>query len=149
MAKARIVAVREETPEEASLRGWFARQALASPETLEAAARLIVGLVTGLLTVLFAVLAVAGDPLPAYLRAWYVRWPGVVSVAALLVTLLAALAVVYPRRIEVRPSRPGSQEAAFAALLRFKARWLAVAVVAFGVGVAALGAALIGALVAV
>ena len=70
MAKARVVHVREETPDEAATDLWFAKQALASPDTVDSAARLLVSLVTGLLTVLFGVLAVAGDPLPADPGPW-------------------------------------------------------------------------------
>ena len=148
MARMRVLSVREETPAEAEMRHWFAGQALASPDTLEAAARLIVSLVTGLLTLLFGVLAVAGDPLPAYLGYGLVRALGVVCVVALLAALGAALAVILPRRLEADPARPQTQADAFAGLLARKAGWLRGAVVAFGLGVAALGLALIVALLA-
>jgi hypothetical protein len=143
------VGVREETAEEKTLRAWFAEQALASPETLDAAARLLIGLVTGLLTVLFGVLAVAQDPLPAYLGCWCITLLGVVCVVALLVALLAGLMVVFPHRMEVVPAKPGSQEKAFAALLGRKAGWLKVSLIAFGLGAVALGGALVVALLAV
>ena len=149
MAKARVVHVREETPDEAATDRWFAKQALASPDTVDSAARLIVSLVTGLLTVLFGVLAVAGDPLPAYLGHGAIRALGVLSVLALLGGLLFSLAVVMPRRVEADASRPASQAKAFGELLEKKVGWLRVAVIAFGLGVVFLGGALIGALIAV
>ena len=140
------VHMREETPEEKQMRKWFAKQALASPDTLEAAARTILQLVTGLLGVLFAVLAVASDPLPAYLELCLVRGLGIATVVALLAALVGALGVVLPRRIQVASARPDQQAAAFQALLARKARWLTGTVVAFGLGVLTLGAALIIAL---
>jgi hypothetical protein len=119
---------------------------LASPDTLEAAARTVLGLITGLLGVLFAVLAVASDPLPGYLRLPLVRGLGVVTVTALLVALVGALSVVLPRRVRVASARPDEQADAFQRLLARKSRWLAVAVIAFGLGLVALGASLIVAL---
>ena len=140
---------RGETPEEKALRKWFARQALASPDTLEAAARTILGLVTALLTVLFGVLAVAEDPLPPYFTLPLVRWLGVGTVGALLVALVGTLGVILPHRITVSSARPDQQAEAFERLLAHKSRWLAVAVVAFGLGLVALGAVLIVALLTV
>ena len=137
---------RRETPEERTLRRRFAEQALASPDTLEAAARAILGLVTALLTVLFGVLAVASDPLPSYLRLPLVRGLGVGAVGALLVALVASLGVVLPRRIKIASARPDRQAEAFRDLVARKSRWLTVAVIAFGLGLVALGAVLIVAL---
>lgn len=147
MAK-RVVDVREETEEEKVLDDWFAKQAMASLDTLEAAARSILGLITALLGVLFGVLAVASDPLPGYLRIPLVRGLGVISVAALLAALFGALQVVLPRRVELSSARPDQQAQAFQDLLGHKSYWLRVAAVAFGLGLAALGLTLIVALLA-
>ncbi len=146
MARARVVDVREETPQERALYEWFEKQALASPDTLEAAARTILGLVTALLGVLFGVLAVTADPLPAYFRLPLVRCLGVVSVAALLVALTGALGVVLPLRVEAASARPDQQVRAFQRLMARKSRWLTVAVIGFGLGLVALGTVLIVAL---
>jgi hypothetical protein len=146
MAKPRVVSVREETEDEAALDKWFDQQALASLDILEAAARTILGLITALLSVLFGVLAVASDPLPGYLRLPLVRGLGVAAVAGLLVALLGALQVVLPRRVQASGARPDQQAAGFRKLLDRKARWLRLAAVAFGLGLAALGLALIVAL---
>lgn len=148
MAKAQVVEVREERPQEKALSEWFEKQVLASPDTLEAAARTILGLVTALLGVLFGVLAVAEEPLPSYLALPMVRGLGVGSVAALLVALLGALGVVLPRHVQVASARLDQQAEEFQRLLARKSRWLTVAVVAFGLGLAALGAVLIVALLA-
>ena len=146
MARARVVDVHEETEEEKALGEWFEKQALASPDTLEAAARTILGLVTALLGVLFGVLAVTADPLPAYFNLPLVRCLGVVSVAALLVALTGALGVVLPLRVEVASARPDQQARAFQRLMARKSRWLTLAVIAFGLGLVALGTVLIVAL---
>jgi hypothetical protein len=149
MAKARVVAVREETPEEKALREWYAQQALASPGNLEAAARTIVGLVTGLLGLLLGVLAVDEDPLPSYLWDAGMRPLGVTAIVCLLVALTCALLVLLPRRIEVSSHRPDRQETSFKRMRAWKAWWLRGTVLAFGLGLGLLGAVLIAALLTV
>lgn len=149
MAKGRVVGVREQTPEEQALDRWFAEQALASPGNLEAAARTIVGLVTGLLGLLLGVLAVSEDPLPSYLWDAGVRPLGVAAIVFLLAALLCALAVLVPRRMAPSRYRPDQQKAAFERMVAWKACWLWGTVVAFGVGVGLLGAILIVALLLV
>ena len=149
MAEPRIVGMRDETEEEKALAAWFAEQALASPGNLEAAARTVVGLVTGLLGLLLGVLAVSEDPLPSYLWDAGVRPLGVAAIVCLLIALLCALAVLLPRRIAVSSRRPDQQKAAFERMLARKARWLTVTVIAFGVGLLLLGAILIVALLRV
>ena len=146
MARARGVDIHEETPQERALYEWFEKQALASPDTLEAAARTILGLVTALLGVLFGVLAVTADPLPAYFDLPLVRCLGVVSVVALLVALIGALGVVLPLRVKVASGRLDQQARAFRELMARKSRWLTLAVIAFGLGLVALGTVLIVAL---
>jgi hypothetical protein len=146
MARIRVVGIREEAPDEASLRRWFAKQPLAAPDTLDAAARLIVSLVSGLLTILFGVLAVAADPMPAYLSRWPIRLLGVLSVLFLLGGLFCALVAVLPRRMETDAARPKTQAKAFDDLVQRKAGWLTSAVITFGLGIVFLGVALIAVL---
>lgn len=146
MAKYRVVGIRVETEEEKRQREWFEKQVLASPDHLDEAARLIIGLVTGLLGVLFGVLAIANDPLPAYLRDPNIRGLGGWSVALLLGGLLAALFVVLPWRWTFKPRVPASQAATFAAILRSKSIALTIAAILFGAGVVFLAALLIFAL---
>ena len=66
LAMPRVLSIREETAEK-KVREWFGTQALESPERSEEAARLLIGLITGLLGALFAVLTVSAETLPAYL----------------------------------------------------------------------------------
>jgi len=147
MAKYRVLGIRKETPAEAARREWFEKQVLVSPDNLEAAARLLIGLVTGLLGVLFGVLTLEAEKLPEYLRFYVVRGLGITTVVALLSSLLAALVVVLPKRWVSSSSRPASQMAVFERLLRRKSRALTVAVVLFGLGLAALGTVLVMALI--
>ena len=63
----KVISIREENSEEKKLREWFETQSLDSPKNLEDAARLLIGLVTGLLGALFGVLTVSAETLPAYL----------------------------------------------------------------------------------
>jgi hypothetical protein len=146
MAKLRVVEVREETPAEAAQRDWFEKQVLASPGNLEDTARLIIGLITGLLGVLFGVLTVSAEHLPAYLSLPLVRWLGTATVVAFLFALLAALIVVLPLRQVTHSARPDDQARTFDHLLRSKARALYIAVVVFWLGVAGLSGVLVLAL---
>ncbi len=138
-----VIDTRAETPQEEALRQWYDQQRLEAPKLLEEAARLIVGLITGLLGVLFGVLTVAAEKLPGYLSLAGVRWAGALAVALWLISLLAGLAVLVPRRWRVKSAQPGSQEAVFQRLRAYKAKWLSVCAVAFGLGVATLGGVLI------
>jgi hypothetical protein len=138
---------REETSAEKAEREWFEKQALASPDNLEAAARLLIGLATALLGVLFGVLTLKGGPLPAYLQSPVVRGLGIGTVAALLFGLLAALAVVMPDLYRVSSHRPDKQAQTFRQLLERKSRALTLAVIGFGVGIVLLGLTLIAALI--
>jgi len=149
MAKKTLIGVRLENPAEAALREWFEKQALASPANLEEAARLLIGLITGLYGLLFTVLAVAGDPLPGYLKLPLVKGLGVLSVILLMVCLLAALDVVLPRPWQAASGLPASQKAAFEKIVRRKAAALKIAVYAFALGAALLGAVLAAALLSV
>ena len=89
-----------ETPRELALGQWWAEQELKSPANLEAAARQIITLVTSLLGLLLAILAVAEDPLPAYLASGGLRLAGGLAILALLGGL--------EERIQHRPP-PGSR----------------------------------------
>jgi len=148
MAK-RVVNIREENPEEKRLREWFEAQALTSPQTLEEAARLLIGLVTGLLGALFGVLTISAQNLPAYIHLSLVRVCGVAGVILWLAALLAGLVVVLPRQWQSAPGRPDSQSKTFQAILGRKSLWLTVSVVAFGLATLALGIVLVAALLAV
>jgi len=137
---------RPESEEEKKLGRWFGKQALTAPDTLEAAARTILGLVTALIGALFGVLTVAADKLPPYMYYPAVRGLGVVSVGALLAALIGALGVLLPARVQVSSHRIDEQARAFERILERKSRWLKVTVVAFGVGVGALAVVLVAAL---
>ena len=146
MAKARLVEQHAETERERALADWFAKQALGSLDTLDAAARTFLSLITGLLGLLLGVLSLSGDPLPSYLWNTPVRTLGAAAVVALLAALGGALVALLPRRLSLSSHRPDLQERAFDDLLAHKSRWLKRTVIAFGVGLALLGVILIVAL---
>jgi hypothetical protein len=137
---------RPETEAEKGMGEWFAKQAIASLDNLESAARTILGLVTALIGALFGVLTVASEDLPAYLYNPATRWLGVVSVVALLLSIIGALGVLVPLRTQVSSHRPDEQEQAFKDILNRKSRWLRATVITFGVGVDTLGLVLVIAL---
>ena len=149
MTKYTVVNTRPETAAEAAQREWFEKQVLASPDRLEEAARLIIGLVTGLVGLLYGVLAIESEKLPAYLQLPLVRGLGVVTVVLLVLALLEALIVVLPLRLVAASARPKTQAAAFADMLRRKSAALTLSVASFAIGLVTLGAVLIIALVTV
>ena len=148
MAK-RVLSIREESTEEKKLREWFENQALESPKTVEDAARLLIGLVTGLLGALFGVLTVSAETLPLYFSLPLVRWCGVAAVALWLLSLLAGLVVVLPRKWQSSADKPDTQSQVFQQILSHKSTWLTASVVAFGVGIFGLGVVLVVALLSV
>ena len=145
----KVLSVREETSEEKKLREWFESQRLESMKTIEEAARLLIGLVTGLLGALFGVLTVSAETLPAYLSLPAVKWCGILAVVLWLLSLLSALVVVTPRRWQSDAGKPESQSEVFKAMLGHKSRWLKDSVTLFAGGVIALGVVLVIALASV
>jgi hypothetical protein len=145
----KVVSIREETSQEKKLREWFETQAIESPKNLEEAARLLIGLVTGLLGALFGVLTVSAETLPAYLSLPVIKGCGIAAVALWLASLLCALIVVTPRKWRSDAGKPDTQNQVFKAMLLHKSRWLRVAVIFFGVAVLSLGVILVTALLSV
>ncbi|MBN1873992.1 MAG: hypothetical protein JXA33_07165, partial [Anaerolineae bacterium] len=70
----------------------------------------------------------------------------IACVVALLVALACALGVLLPRRIAFSLHRPDEETRAFADMVARKARWLTAGIIAFGVGLLALGIVLITAI---
>ncbi len=138
--------VRPLTPEEERWDEWFATQELRSPDNLEAVARQLLGLITGLLGLLLAVLALSESPLPAYLDHPVVPWLGGLGIVFMLVALLFAMGVLWPRRLIVSPHKLQEEKAAFWAMVERKAQLLRIALGAFVWGVLLLGALLVLAL---
>ena len=142
----KVISIREENSEEKKLREWFETQALESPKNLEDAARLLIGLVTGLLGALFGVLTVSAETLPAYLSLPVVKGFGVGAVGLWLASLLCGLVVVTPRRWQADAGKPETQSQVFKEILRHKSAWLKASVILFGAAVIALGVVLVTAL---
>ena len=149
MPKYRVVGVREETPAEKALNDWFAAQVTESPRNLEEAARLIIGLVTGLIGLLLGVLSLTSDPPPAYLSDPLIRTLVIAAIGLIILAALAALDVILPRRWSVNAAQPETQAQVFRKLLADKSRSLFWATILFALGLLALGAVLIVALITV
>jgi hypothetical protein len=145
----KVISIREENSEEKKLREWFETQALESPKNIEDAARLLIGLVTGLLGALFGVLTVSAETLPAYFSLPVIRLGGVAAVALWLLSLLAGLAVVTPRKWQSNPGKPNTQADLFRQISAHKSDWLKVSVILFGAATIALGLVLITVLISV
>jgi hypothetical protein len=142
----KVISIREENSEEKKLREWFGTQSLESPKNLEEAARLLIGLVTGLLGALFGVLTISAETLPAYLSMPLIKVFGVGAVGLWLASLLCGLVVVTPRKWQSDAGKPETQSQVFKAMLSHKSRWLRATVILFGAAVIALGVVLITAL---
>ncbi|MEP7134538.1 MAG: hypothetical protein ABI904_06360 [Chloroflexota bacterium] len=145
----KVISAREETSEESKLREWFESQALESPKNLEEAARLLIGLVTGLLGALFGVLTVSAETLPKYLSMPFAKGFGIAAVVLWLLSLLCGLFVVIPRRWQSDAGKPETQNQVFKAMLSYKSAWLRISVILFGMAVVALGVVLVTALLSV
>ncbi len=145
----KAISIREESSEEKKLREWFETQSLESPKNIEDAARLLIGLVTGLLGALFGVLTVSAETLPTYLSLPIVKGFGVSAVGLWLTSLLCGLAVVTPRKWQSNAGEPETQSQVFKAMLNYKSQWLRASVILFGVAVIALGIVLIVALLSI
>lgn len=145
----KVVGIRTENDDEKRMREWFEAQRFESMKNLEEAARLLIGLVTGLLGALFGVLTVSAETLPVYLSLPAVKWCGVLAVVLWLSSLLCGLVVVTPRRWQSDAGKPESQSRVFNAMLGYKSRWLRDAVLLFGGGIIALGFVLVVALTSV
>jgi len=143
----KVISTREETSEEKKLREWFELQTLESPKNLEEAARLLIGLVTGLLGALFGVLTVSAETLPAYLSLPMVKGFGIAAVVLWLLSLLCGLFVVIPRKWQSDAGKPETQSQVFRQMLSHKSVWLRASVILFGMAVIALGVVLVTALV--
>jgi hypothetical protein len=131
--------IRPENPEEAELRKALQGMALASPETIETAARQIITLVSALLTALLGLLALSSDPLPAYMRLGSVRMFATAAVLFLLGSLALGLLAVLPGRWYYQPAKPASEARMLNDLLRWKEAFLTASVAAFWLGLLALG----------
>lgn len=138
-----VVGTRPATPQEEALADWFTQQHFKSPDTLDAAARQIVTLVTALLGLLFTILSVAADPLPTFMQWPLVLGLGALTVILLLLALLLALCVLRPSRVQVSSHKLEEQRQAFTHLVERKAGRLTAAYVFFFSGLLALGAILV------
>ena len=86
-------------PEELQLIDFFAGLRRNSIESIEAAARQLIGLVTTLLGLFFGVLAFKDQP--TYLANTEIKVVGLLAAVGYIFTLFAALNVVMPRKLEI------------------------------------------------
>lgn len=141
MSKYQVVSVRSETEDEKARKAWLFQQRLDSPHSLEEAARLLIGLVTGLLTVLFGVLSLNSEAgkLPIYLSHAWLRWVASGAVLSFLLALVTAISVVFPRRRQYKTEMPANQLSVFETILREKSIGLSLASGLFATGILLLG----------
>lgn len=145
----RTVTVQPESEKEKRLREWLAEQELKSVDNLEAAARQLISLVTALFGILFGVLTVSSDPLPAYFAYPVLRILGVSSIVLLLLTLVGALVVVIPIPQRNYAQKPDKQAELVENLLLRKMWGLYSAAILFGLALVLLGIILVSALLIV
>lgn len=131
---AKVVETRRETAEEKALRAWFAAQETARMENLEAGARQIMQLVTAFYGLVFGVVALGSDSLPASLRTPPALILSLGSILSLFVALAAALAVIYPAEQRYRPASLSDQKRVYENLIKRKQQGLIAATLAFGLG---------------
>lgn len=139
MTEEKIISVVSRPPTEAEqdVAAWFEKQEGQSVETLEAAARQIIALVTTFFGLVFGLLALGSDKFAAGLQAPGAIRLGGAAVGLLLLALGAALAVVWPRRYTYRESGLDQMRAVYQAIVAAKSGWLQIALILFGLGLAA------------
>lgn len=138
MTKQAVGEPRLETPQEEALRLWFEEQEKDNINNLEAGARQIIQLVTALYGVIFGVLSLGSDKLEATLHYRWVIIPGMTAVLAMLGAIIAALVVVLPLfSYTYNPHQPAEQQAAYEQMLKRKSWGVRLAVIGFGIGLAA------------
>lgn len=125
-----------ETEADRRLREWFDNQERENVNRLEEGAKTIIQLVTGLYGALFAVLALADQPV--FLAQRSVQVAGTVAMLFYLAALFAALAVVFPTRHVYQEDNLTSMQLALKQMLASKLFALRVALVAFLIGSASL-----------
>lgn len=123
--------------EEEELLSFFASIKKDSLQTLEEAARQLIGLVTTLLGVFFGVLAISGDS-SATLVSTDVKIVGAISLVAYMLALWFALEVVMPRRLEVPAQNLTAMRSLLAELFERKSSSLFRAQTSFTVATLAL-----------
>ncbi len=115
----KVISIREENIQEKNLREWFETQLLESPKNLEELS------------------------LPS------IKMFGVGAVGLWLAALLCSLVVVTPRKWQSDAGKPDTQSQVFRQLLNYKATWLRLSAILFGLAVIALGVVLVAALLSV
>jgi hypothetical protein len=131
------------TAEDRRLYAFFDTLEQDSLKHLEDAARQIIGLVTALLTLAVGLLALGGEPVAPLLATWPVLAAGGVTLAALLLALIAALDVVLPAAYRYRAASLTDRRAAYDQMLARKANGLRAAVVFFGIAMLGLAALIV------
>jgi hypothetical protein len=134
-------------PEEERLIETFDELRKGQLEFLDQAGKRIIELSTGLLGLLFAVVAFGDDFPPPYLAGNpTAQWEAVSVLALLVIALLAGVITVQPKRYKFPRADLGRMRQELETILTFKSRWMKVATWAFFLGTGVL-ALLIGTLI--
>ncbi|HEU4325035.1 MAG TPA: hypothetical protein VFS21_17980 [Roseiflexaceae bacterium] len=136
----RATRTRAPTAEEEAQHQWFEEQQRDPTRNIEDAARQIIQVVSAFFAVIFAVLALAGNPRPDYLSDPLVRGAGAVIVVCELLALLFALVVVVPSAYRYAPASQTQRQTVYAEMLRRKVWALRLALGLFAVGSVAFAA---------
>jgi hypothetical protein len=123
--------VREITEADKRVIEYMQKLEAGSLDTLEAAARQIITLVTSLIGLFLGILAFKDDP--AYLDHFEIKLLGALALGAFFIALLFALNVIMPR--EYKPQDLTTMRDALAAMLRRKRDSLRWANISFGAAI--------------
>lgn len=135
------------SPEDERLIETFDELRKGQLEFLDQAGKRVIELSTGLLGLLFAVVAFGGDFPPPYLTGNpTVQWEAISVLALLVIALLAGVITVQPRKYNFPKADLGRMRQELETILTFKSRWMKMATWAFFLGTGAL-ALLIGTLI--
>jgi len=125
--------------EESDLLAWFEDQERKSVDNVEAGARQLISLISAFYGLVFGVVSLGKDKMEASLSQPGTLVLGGAAILLLFLALIAALAVVWPRRYRYRDASLSDMRAVFEAMLARKSNWLGWALLAFGSALAAFG----------
>lgn len=130
----RATRTRAPTADEEALQTWFAEQENDPSKHLDEGAKQLISLVSAMYTVIFGILALAGDPVPGYLVQQNIRVLGTLVVISYLLALLASLVVVLPSTHRYASASQTQKQHVFDAIMQRKRWGLWIAMIAFGAG---------------
>lgn len=125
------IIIHEISEEQKQLAQWFQEQKFKSVDNLETAGRELIALTTTLMGLVLGLLALNDDP--SYLDLLLNKFLAAGVVIGLFITLILAVAVIFPKQWHTAENLPDEQARTFQNLLDYKSQRLTYSLIAFAV----------------